>query len=178
MLVVQMLLPRFLVLEVLLFLHFLQQSHAVLHFLGSRAAAVNEGQANTTDLQTDEAVPLPAKQAVDVIVKTDRVARSTVTVAVAATDTTWDDSMEAAADTTSPSAFQSSMPSGQDDPTKTVQCSASSFHFGLCEAIPIPSTRLRLWPKPIEPEETKSDSVRHQMVSLLCHPQSLAPLCF
>ena len=31
MLVVQMLLPRFLVLEVLLFFHFLQQSHAALH---------------------------------------------------------------------------------------------------------------------------------------------------
>ena len=177
MLVVQMLLPRFLVLEVLLFLHFLQQSQAVLHFLGSRAAAVNEGQANTTDLQTDEVVPLPAKQLVDVIVKTDRVARSTVTVAVAAADT-WDDSKETAADNTSPSAFQSSMPSGQDDLTKTVQCTASSFHFGFCEAIPVPSTRLRLWPKPIESEETKSDSVRHQMVSLLCHPQSLAPLCF
>jgi len=76
-----MLLPRFLVLEVLLFFHFLQQSHAALTcFTAQRELSSSSN--GTTSLTKEGprnhriAVPL------DVIVKTDRVTRSTVTISV------------------------------------------------------------------------------------------------
>lgn len=81
MLVVQMLLPRFLVLEVLLFFHFLQQSHAALHCFTAQQrhfTSCNGTSLSKEETTTSSSRPLP----VDVIVKTDRVTRSTVTISV------------------------------------------------------------------------------------------------
>lgn len=76
-----MLLPRFLVLEVLLFFHFLQQSHAALTcFTVQRELSHSNG----TSLSKEEKGPRHHHRAVplDVIIKTDRVTRSTVTISV------------------------------------------------------------------------------------------------
>jgi len=95
MLVVQMLLPRFLVLEVLLFFHFLQQSHAAwsqeYYFVGQTRG----GPSNGTLTHSDHSLggPLgqlyqgePETKNEDVIIKTDRLTRSTVTIAVKSID--------------------------------------------------------------------------------------------
>lgn len=72
--------PRFLVLEVLLFFHFLQQSHAALNCF---TAQTQLNTSNGTSLTKEEKGPKHHRAVpLEVIVKTDRVSRSTVTISV------------------------------------------------------------------------------------------------